>query len=252
MAGTQIVQSLVRGMEIVQLISASGDGLTLTEIASGMSLKPSTAHNLARTLITKGFLEKKDSPVRYCLGPALGELFGAYMNRLLIAGGAETIRDLSVIFPDATITLTEAAGGEIMVRLRMSPVRPGVLERPGGRTMPAYASASAILFQAYWPEDVHAAFQERYPFWEYGAAIWKTREAFDGAVARTRETGYALLSPDGAGEILMAAPVFGAGDELVAAVGVRRRLGGSVSAEDDIREKLIPAVAELSRRVRNV
>jgi IclR family transcriptional regulator, acetate operon repressor len=53
--GTGIVQSLSRGLDIVEVLAAAGDGLRLTELAHRVELSPSTTHRLLTTLELRGF-----------------------------------------------------------------------------------------------------------------------------------------------------------------------------------------------------
>ena len=50
MPGTELVQSVERALDILELVSDAENGLRLNEIASRINLKNSTVHNLIRTL----------------------------------------------------------------------------------------------------------------------------------------------------------------------------------------------------------
>ena len=53
--GSGIVQALSRGLDIVEVLAASGEGLRLTELAHRVELSPSTTHRLLMTLELRGF-----------------------------------------------------------------------------------------------------------------------------------------------------------------------------------------------------
>ena len=71
MANNALVQSLQRGMTILDLVARSGSGLTLMEIADALSVKRPTAFNLTRTLVAQRYLVKTTKPVRFLLGAGL-------------------------------------------------------------------------------------------------------------------------------------------------------------------------------------
>ena len=54
MPGSALVQSLLRGLSIVELVAESESGVSLTEIAGHLGVGRPAAHNLARTLVTNG------------------------------------------------------------------------------------------------------------------------------------------------------------------------------------------------------
>lgn len=219
MPGNELVQSVLRGLDIVETVAQSEGGLTLRQLAEGLELKSPTVHNLARTLLARGFLERTNGYPRYRLGPAVLRLADAYWDRWLVRRGSAVVRELFGALGNATVLLAEAVGGEVMTSLRMSPERPGVLERPRVRAMHPYATCCVLVFQAFWTEEERNAFRERHPFSLSGAHIWKSTKRLDDALVKVRHKGYADPGLVGTGGRAVAAPVFGPGRELVAALG---------------------------------
>ena len=74
MPHNELIQSLLRAMDVIELVAQSERGLSLGEVCNSLKLKQPTAHNLIRTLISRDFVEKTTSPVRYRLGPAVTRL----------------------------------------------------------------------------------------------------------------------------------------------------------------------------------
>ena len=67
MAGSNLVQSVLRGTEIVEVIARSEDGLTLNEISIQVNLKTTTVYNILRTLCVSEWL-KRDTDGKYFIG----------------------------------------------------------------------------------------------------------------------------------------------------------------------------------------
>ncbi|OGV71773.1 MAG: hypothetical protein A3K19_06795 [Lentisphaerae bacterium RIFOXYB12_FULL_65_16] len=86
----------------------------------------------------------------------------------------------------AAIALAEPVGGEMAVRLRMSPDRPGVLQEPLNRFLSHYTNASGLVYLAFCTPEERAAVERRYPFAEYGAVQWQTPGALDAFLERVR------------------------------------------------------------------
>jgi DNA-binding IclR family transcriptional regulator len=248
MAHNELVQSLLRGLDILHLLGDAEGGMRLTDLAELLGVKPPTAHNLLRTLVDRRFVEQDGG--RYRLGPALGELAAAEADRLLLRLASVTVMDLGRRMPTGTVTLAELLAGEVAVRLRVSPDRPGVLQRLRGRTLPPYATASGLLVQAHAAGDVLSALRARHPFWEQGSGVWKSPKDLERYLLRVRDEGYAEL-PVGTEEATrVAAPVFGMGAEFVATLGLN--LPGHAVGRKQAKQRagaiaaVVAAAAELS------
>jgi DNA-binding IclR family transcriptional regulator len=219
MPGSELVRSLLRGLDVVDLLARSDGGLRLADVARALGLKAPTAHNLLRTLAARRFVEKEE-PGLYRLGTELGELARLHGSRSILRRAEGALGELFASYGDATVLLCEATGGEVAVSLRIAPERPGLVERPRGRTMHPYGSASALVFQAFWTEEERGAFRVRHPFWEFGAHLWRDEGRLDRFLAGVRKRGYAAPRVKDLALFVVAAPVFAESGELVASVGV--------------------------------
>ncbi len=246
LAGADLVQSLTRGLELLELIAGADEGLSLGHLAGELGVKPPTAHNLLRTLMARGYVEKTERPVRYRLGPALPQLVAQRSRRAWVDRAAETVARLYAALGGATVTVAEYGGGEVSLVLRMSPETGGTLERPAGRHMHAYGSASSLVFQAFLCTEDRQQFRQRYPFWEFGAQLWKTSEAFELELERIRRQGYASPPPGGAGTFLAAAPAFDEDGHIMASVGVSWRADAQDVDKQACLSGVLRAAAELS------
>jgi len=232
MPRSALVQSVLRGIEIVELVARSESGLSLPEICEGLGLKQPTAHNLIRTLVSRGYLEKTQRPVRYRLGASAGRLAGQYADHALVRRASKVMTALfeqldEILQPpfgrdcDTTITLARDVAGEVTMALRVWPDRPTVIERPG-RSYHPYGSAAALVFQAYWDPEERRQFRQRHAFWEFGQSLWQTEQRLDAFLEEVRAVGYAAPQIHGPDVLRVAVPVFGRGHELLAALGAGR------------------------------
>jgi len=231
MASTKLLNSLVRGSEVLRLVAASDEGLPLRDVAASLELKPPTAHNLLQTLVATHLLEKTEHPVRYRLGPAIWELAWAYREHAILDGAAYILPDLfsrlRSVFKepfqvrppgDTTVTLGREIANEVIMALRVDPERPAVLQRPG-RTYHPYGSPVALVFQACWDDQRRTLYRQRYPFWETGAPLWKTESALEAFLDEIRRDGLAVTRFTQQDFIRVAVPVFGHDHELIAVLG---------------------------------
>jgi DNA-binding IclR family transcriptional regulator len=204
---------------LLELLPTAESGLTLQQLSQELELRPTTVHNLVRTLEARGYVTKLSKPTRYVLGPSVIDLAEQYMNRELQRGAARAVSAVFAHFSNGRATYAECVGGEVILKLRMTPERPGLLERPWNSVMLPYVSASALVFQAFWTETQRKAHQQRYPFAEYGAHLWQTEERLEEFLATVRAKGHADPPPDQSGLVRVAVPIFFSGHEIVGALG---------------------------------
>ncbi len=189
MPQSELVQSVLKALDILRAVAEAPNGLRLNEIAERFEMKTSTAHNLVRTLRARGFLDK-DAANRFLPGAALPELARHSGRSRTLEAAGETLRKLGRIFPKAVLTFSELTPGAIFCRLRVSPDRPGELQTPLDQRINPYTSVTALVLQS---TGLNAAeFERVYPFEEYGAVRWGTPEALAEARKNVRRNGFAL------------------------------------------------------------
>lgn len=188
MPHSELVQSLLRGLDILKHISNRPDGMRLNELTAVTGLKKPTLHNLLRTLIARGFVFK-DNMNRFNIGPALYEIAGSgsLTRRQMKAQAIFPL--LAEKLPGCTITLSTLSVDTVRCLLRISPDAPGELQNPADRTFTPYVMASAIVLQAVYPEE-SARLEERYPFDEYGVGMWGSLENFSAAKQKVLQDGF--------------------------------------------------------------
>lgn len=243
MASNDLVQSLQRGMTIVDLVARSGSGLTLMEIADTLGVKRPTAFNLTRTLVAHRYLVKTTKPVRFALGAAVLENAEAWRHREIARQFEALVRRLAADIPNATVVLAEAMGEEIVAVHLIEKNRPEIVQHSATRRLAPYVHASTLCFLAFWSAEEERAYENRYPFGEYGSGVWGEEQRLRDFLKETRERGYvAFESPNG--RFLVGFPVYSKEGNLLAAVGV------SVATEHTLthREK-DSIVTKVQRRV---
>lgn len=219
MPSSDLVQALSRGLMVIELLANSEGGMTLQQLCLELDLKPATVHNLLRTLMARGYIEKKHKPTVYTLGPVLMQMVDMYRLRELQHRVGKEMGLIFARFPFARVTYSETISGEVFLKLRITPERPGLLERPWNSVMLPYTSASVLLFQAFWNINQRMRYSQRYPFNEYGFHIWQSEEKLEQFLNEVRANGYSAPPVDQNGLLRVAVPVLGAGNEVVGALG---------------------------------
>lgn len=252
-AGGGGVQSLQRGLRILEQVSQADDGVTLARLSELTGMKKTTVHNLARTLLDEGYLARWTQPVRYGPGPALAALAARSGTGNALHTAAEPLLlALAAEFPGSAVQLSEVSGVEVCVTLRVSPDAPGVITRPVDRLNPPYISATSLVFLAMNGEEWREACMQRYPFSDYGSPLWGTVDLLSAQLAKVREERGAMLEKSGATMFPMGAPVTGARGELLAVLGMAFRPaaeGGSGGGTAAIRRAALARLCEQAKKL---
>jgi len=251
MANSNLIQSVQRCLDILVEVGHNEQGITLRDLAVRLNLKTPTAHNLVRTMKSKGFIQQQPG-ARYILGPAFFELTSRHQESSLIAEAEKAVRALFVgMNQKATITFVEMIGGELQTSLRMSPDQPAIIQKPRRQTLNPYASATVIVFHAYAAEDEKEALQERYPFQEYAGILAGAPDQFAGLVKQARKQGFAFAPIAERNRFAVAAPILGKMNELTAIIGLSLFDSGGQKIEESDKqpaiEKLLATAGSISK-----
>ena len=76
------IQSLARGLRILDLLSQAQDGVSVTELADALNVDKASASRLVSTLAQNGFTERDEKSRRYRLGPKVVTLGRSVLARL--------------------------------------------------------------------------------------------------------------------------------------------------------------------------
>jgi DNA-binding IclR family transcriptional regulator len=213
------IQAVERALSIMERVARAAEGLALRDLAAALGLGATTVHNLAATLVARGYLAKTAAPKRYVLGAAARALAAAGGQQALEQQVAAAVRVLAHHWPQATITVAQPVEHEIVTSLRSSPEQRGALQRPAHQLLPPYTSASALVFEAFWNAVDRTAYQQQFPFAEYGRGYWGPGTRHERFLAQIRRRGCAVLDLKD-GRLRAAVPVCDAAQVIRFALGV--------------------------------
>ena len=187
MPGNELVQSLVRAIDILSLIAEREEGVRLNELTTLTGLGKTTIHNLLRTLRFKGFV-CKDRFERYHIGPALRNLCIRNQQKEQLERIAEAMQMIVDELPACVVTLCGLEGYELFIKKRLTSEGMNSIQNTS-QPLPIYGTASGICLLAN-----HYASEEllkHYPFADYGSPYWKDHESFVTALEEAQRTGFA-------------------------------------------------------------
>ncbi len=241
------VQSLTRGLTLLEQLAEAEGGISLTEISQRATLAPSTAHRLLNTLADMGFVfQAPDSGLWYiglktyrvgCAFISNRDFVGeshAYLRKLMEQSG-ETA-NLSIIDGTHVCFIAQVQCHEVM---RM-------LVRLGSR-LPAHASGSGKAILSALPEDELAIFFRESKLQKLTVKTTTDVNQLRLQFAAIRARGYSYDDEENAlGLRCVAAPIY---DEYSEPLGAISLAGPIARLTDERILKLGPLVAHTAREI---
>ncbi|MFB7909313.1 IclR family transcriptional regulator [Kitasatospora sp. NPDC059146] len=212
-AGAQAVQ---RALGLLHCFHDNGPDLSASDLARRMDLSVSTAHRLARTLVSAGFLEQDDQTARYRLGPAVAELGQLTFHQ----------RGLHLAGPELEL-LSRRTGTTADLAIRSGPhavILVGGSVRPDtglGLRRPLHSTALGKVLLA-WPRAGEAAVSALGPLPSFTDRTITEPSLLEEELARVRAAGHALNDGESAAGVrTLAVPVLDAAGQARFALAVR-------------------------------
>lgn len=246
MANNNLVNSLLKGLDILTLVGRSENGMRLSGIAELMGLKVPAVHNLIRTLLERGFLEKRNGNLLY-IGPVLMDIAGIQQDSSIAKAAEKVLQSLHETLPRGVVVFGVATPREIRQIFRISYDRPRVLQRFSGDCFHLYSSAAGLLGLAFANEVSRLLLEERHPFAEFGLHLWRDRAHLECFLEDVRSSKVAICPFDSDMFFRVSVPVFDSAKRLLAVIGASIS-ADKVSTQKDkntVIKKLKEAAAQL-------
>jgi len=235
-----LVQSIVRGLDVLELVGSANRPIPLYYLCTCLRLKKQTVYNTVHTLTEKGYLEKVGRPARYHLGPALARVRRVQSDFDMLQRAVPSMMNLSRR-TGGEVVLGEYVGGEVACLLR---VPPGRREVPTNvAPWPLHSYGTGLVFQAYWSPAELLEYRRRHPFSESSVGYWKSQKRLDRFLALVRRRGYMVLRNE---NFRAAAPIFDSTGKIRAFIAVVKPLASiSPQEEKTYREWVCQAAGEI-------
>ncbi|RPI61475.1 MAG: hypothetical protein EHM48_05580 [Planctomycetaceae bacterium] len=216
MPNYDLLQSVGRALDILELVGNSESGMSWRLVVDRTHLSNTTAFNMLRALVAKGFLVKRRNPIRYYPGPVLINFRRAQRDYELFQRAKPVLMNLANSFIGEA-RLCECVGLRILSMLMVAAGQLGVMQPHLPHFMRPYGIGS--VFQAYWDKQQLADYEKNVPFAKHGKKKWGSRENFHRFLSGFRKNRVAMLPVYRSGDIFrVAAPIFGPGGNVVAIV----------------------------------
>ena len=245
-AGSDFVQSLERGLAVIQAFSAANPRLTLSDVARATGLTRAASRRFLLTLQHLGFVDSDDR--EFFLTPRILRLGYTYLSSTPFWDLAQThIEDLvDRIHESSSISVRDR--DEIVYVARVPTKRIMTISLAVGSRLPMYPTSMGRVVLAGMPDDEVDAYLERSEL-----RALTTRTVVDPAALRAivqdvREQGWALVDQeleDGVRSV--AAPLHDANGRVLGAVNLSAH--ATRTNLDALRKQFLPALLETTARI---
>ena len=209
------IQSLAKGLKILNLLEHSRNGMGTTEIAKQLSIDKSSASRLLHTLANYGFVEQDEHSTRYLLGPQLLTLGQHLLNRITLRDHARPYLHELVDKTGECAHLAIQAQRQALYIDQVESTAALRVESEIGTLSPLHCTALGKVMLAFGHCPIH---DELRPFTHRTVTDPST---LDAQLTQTVNRGYAIDDEEyNYGVRCVAAPVYDHRGVLVGAIGI--------------------------------
>lgn len=243
------VPAVVRAVAVMDLLARERQPLSMARVAHQLALPKSSVHGLCNTLLSAGYLRRASDGAMQ-IGPAVMALAEAFIASTSVASEFDRLWQQGHA-PEETLILSVLNGAEVIYVAVRHGSRPLGLAFHVGMRLPAHLSATGKSLLAYQPPSRLAALLPPEPLPRLTARGPETRAALEAELADCRAQGYSV-DDEGIreGVVALAAPIFDASGQAVAAVGVCLNKAVLGAGQMDRQKQVVQEAARtLSRRL---
>ena len=247
MAGTQL---LARAVSVLLYLREREEPVTVVELAAALQVPANTVYRIVRTLEMGGLVDRTQRPF-VSLGLRLMDL-GQAKQRLVareVAPVATPVLEALTRSTEETSLLVMPTGARAICILAVEPSRPIRLSYQPGRVFPLYAGASGKVLLPWLSAQLveTAVAQAAGLILPGGRRLTATRLRRE--IDSIRAAGYCVSHGElDTGASAVAAPVFGRGGQIFAAISVAGpETGFSARRLPTLIEQVLSAAAETGR-----
>jgi DNA-binding IclR family transcriptional regulator len=246
---TPPVPSVLRTFDILEAISQSKAGLTLTELAQDLGLPKSSVHCLVLTIERRGYLYKNERSGRYKLGPKTRELANFAFAGIALRDQVAPVLFALMRATGLPVHLAILEHNEVVLAHKVEPSFGVRLATWVGKRMEVHCTGVGKAFLAYFSESDLERHISEHGLPRHNEHTIASVGRLRADLAKVRHLGYALDDEeDELGYRCVGCPVFDAEGQVIAAISVCGTTGeirpDNLAA---LAQKCLAAAATISR-----
>jgi len=235
------IQSLARGLRILEIMADCENGIGITELADQLGVDKSTASRLVQTLLKDGFVQKAKDDRSYTLGPMLVNLSRSVITRMPLRDTAKPYLKKLVEVSGECSHIAIYAQGKALYIDQMESSSTLRVNVEVGQLAPLHCTALGKILLAYgnYPLPV-----------ELEGHTEKTitdLQTLEKELETVRDKGYAIDDEEFDNDVrCISVPVFDFREKLVGAIGIS---GPSARLGMKEIETLAPQIIQIGKQL---
>ena len=213
--------SLTRGLQILEVIARSDEPVALSETARKVDLPRSTAYHIMQTLTQLGYLLQDVDSRTYKLGEKTYQLTGQAISTSRIAELSLPLLKEICMETGESAAIAALVDGQVTLIATHDADGPVRVVQDVGAHRPVHATALGKVLAAWLPEGKLSVLLPTLRFESFTDKTIVQRKRFENELRRVLSTGVAYDNEEFiSGVRCVSAPVFGGGEEVIAALGL--------------------------------
>lgn len=246
-----MVKSVSRALEIIDIVSAHKGGLGVTEIAKQIDINKSSVYRILATMVKYGYIEQDADSGRYKLGYKFLEISTVLLDSIDLRAEARPFLQELEQYTNEVIHLVVYDQGEVVYIEKLEGNETLRMHSKVGKRAPMHCTAVGKAILAYLPVNVASEIIERKGLPYHTEYTITNKDTFLKEIAEVKLSGYALdLQENEYGITCIAVPIF---DHLGRAISAISISGPTMRmTEERIRElkdKMIETGEKISARL---
>jgi IclR family transcriptional regulator, KDG regulon repressor len=242
-----MVKSVSRALDIIDIVSSQKDGLGVTEIAKQMDINKSSVYRILSTLVQYGYMEQDEETSRYKLGYKFLEMSSKLLESIDLRKEAKPYLQELEKETNEVIHLVVYDQGEVIYIEKLEGTETLRMHSKVGKRAPMHCTAVGKAILANLPSNVVLDILERKGMPRHTDKTITAKDEFLKELAQVKQKGYALdLEENEYGIRCIAVPIFDHVGKVIAAVSVS---GPTIRMTDERIEQLQARMLQIGKQI---
>lgn len=214
MPGNAPFKSVLRALDVLELVGMSRDGLQLKHLDIMLGPNAGGLHTLLQTLVGRGYLTKLEYPIRYVLGPALGAVDQRQSHDAVVKQVGpimiEICRQSGMV-----VMYLRLIANYVVVQIQVQPKSHLVVDYCGWLSS---AYGTSVIFQAYQTPKEQDRYWAAHPMNELDQRMWGNLENLRQYLKLAARQRLAIIDSRTDQKFRVAGPILNPAGKAVAAI----------------------------------
>ncbi|RSK27205.1 IclR family transcriptional regulator [Bacillus sp. HMF5848] len=242
-----MVKSVSRALDIVDLLSMKKNGLGVTEIANQMDINKSSVHRILATLVKYGYVEQDIDTGRYKLGYKFLEINSKLLDSIDLRTEAHPFLEQLEKETNEVIHLVVYDNGEVVYIEKLDGNETLRMHSKVGKRAPMHCTAVGKAILSHIPINEVLNILQKKGLPDHTDHTMTNLDEFLNHLVNVKEQGYALdMEENEYGIRCVAVPIFDHSSKVIAAVSIS---GPTLRMTDDRLQELKQRMIEVGQHI---